>query len=89
MTQETIKRVDVGRKTPRLDLTVKLIKPLWRFVMRATEKLSDVCAIALVLIAAMKKSITHRRTDDYIEQLREYGDWVDWALESISRETPF
>lgn len=45
--------------------------------MRATEKLSDVCAIALVLIAAMKKSITHRRTDDYIEQLREYGDWVD------------
>jgi hypothetical protein len=61
----------------QLDAHVKWITPGRRLVPRATETLSEVCTLALLVILAAKESVKHRRTDAYIEQLREYGDWVD------------
>lgn len=53
------------------------VKPRREIVTRATEALSAVGTLALLVILAAEESMTHTRADADIEQLREYGDWVD------------
>jgi hypothetical protein len=79
MTQESIQRLNYEPERPLLDSHVKLTKPRREIVTRATETLREAGMLGLLVILAAAESVKHRRAPlpDNIEQLREYGDWVD------------
>jgi hypothetical protein len=56
---------------------VEFTKPRRGLVSRATETFHEIGTLAFLVIFAAEESVKHRRADEYIEQLREYGDWVD------------
>jgi hypothetical protein len=79
MTQESIQRLHYEPETPLLDSHVTLTKPRREIVTRATEALREIGMFGLLVILAAEESVKHRRAPppSDIEQLREYGDWVD------------
>jgi len=77
MAHESIQRSHYEPETPLSDSHVKFTKPRRGFVSRATETFREMGTVALLVILAAEESVKHRRADEYIEQLREYGDWVD------------
>jgi hypothetical protein len=54
----------------------KWVKPRREIVTRATEAVSAVGTLALLVILAAEEPMTHTRADVDIEQLCEYRDWV-------------
>jgi hypothetical protein len=80
MTQENLQRLNREHETQLLDSHVKSFIPRRKIVTRATEELREVGMLGLLVILAAAESVKHRRRAPppiKIEQLREYGDWVD------------
>ena len=77
MVHESIRRSQYEPETPLSDSHVKFITPRQGLVTRAIETFHEAGTLALLVILAAEESVKHRRADEYIEQLREYGDWVD------------
>jgi hypothetical protein len=79
MTQESIQRSKHETETPLLGSHVKSFVPRRKIVTRAAQALSEVGMLGLLVILAAAESVKHRRAPPHgdIEQLREYGDWVD------------
>lgn len=79
MTQESLQRLNYEPETPFLGSNVKSFIPRRKIVTRATEALREVGMLGLLVILAAGESVKNRRAPPpiEIEQLREYGDWVD------------
>jgi len=77
MTHESTRRLNYEPETPLVDSHIKFAKPRRGLVTRASETFDEMGTLALLVILAAEESIKHRRADAYIEQLREYDDWVD------------
>jgi len=79
MAHESIRRSHYEPEVPGADSHVALSKPRREIVTRVTGALGEVGALGLIVIFAAGESLQHRRAPPPvdIEQLREYGDWVD------------
>lgn len=77
MTHRSILGSSYESEMPQLNGYAKWITPHRGLVERATDTLSEVCTLPLLVIVAAKQSVRHRQADAHIEQLREYGDWID------------
>jgi len=79
MAHESVRRSDYEPEAPLLDSTLSVTRPRREIVARATGVLREVGSVGLLVLFAAEESIRHRRAplSDDIEQLREYGDWVD------------
>ena len=79
MAQESIQRLNYQPETPLLDSHVKATKPRREIMTRVTEAVHEAGMLVLLVIYAAAESAKQRREPPHgdIEQLREYGDWVD------------
>jgi hypothetical protein len=78
MTHESIRHTNYEAEMPRADSHVTLNKPRREIITRVKGALGEVGTLGLLVILAGEESIRHRRAPPPdIEQLREYGDWVD------------
>jgi hypothetical protein len=79
MAHESIQHSNYKPEVQLSDSRVTLNKPRREIVTRVTEAMGEVGALGLLVILAAEESVRHRRAAPPvdIEQLREYGDWVD------------
>jgi hypothetical protein len=79
MAHESIQRPRYEAETSLSDSHVTFSKPRRETVTRVTEALREVGTLGLLVILAAGESVRHRQapSPDNIEQLREFGDWVD------------
>jgi hypothetical protein len=79
MAQESIWRSKHEPEMRPSDSHVTLSKPRREILTRAKEALGEAGTLGLLVILAVEESVRHRRSPppSDIEQLREYGDWVD------------
>ena len=77
MADESIGHSHYKTEVPLSDSHIKSAKPRRGLVSRASETFREMGTLALLVIFSAEESVKHRRADEYIEQLREYGDWVD------------